>query len=143
MGRMGGWDGWEDRTDGTDGTDRTNGRDGRDGRDGRVDRVDRVDDLGERGRARVGPGQRAGSGKAAAGFRIPRPSAGFLGGGLFGEWAARTPCAPRAVILTAVQSLRLLVRRGAGWESASTEPRVPGACWAVGLVGSGACWEGG
>ncbi len=25
------------------------------------------------------PGQQAGSGKAAAGFRIPRPSAGWLG----------------------------------------------------------------
>jgi hypothetical protein len=27
------------------------------------------------------PGQQAGSGKAAAGFRIPRPSAGWLGEG--------------------------------------------------------------
>ena len=32
---------------------------------------------------------------------------GWLGEGVFGGRAARTPCAPRAVILTAVQSLRL------------------------------------
>ena len=54
------------------------------------------------------PGQQAGSGKAAAGFRIPRPSAGELVGRGAGR---RTLCAERAVILTAVQSLRLLVGR--------------------------------
>jgi len=40
------------------------------------------------------PGQRAGSGKAAAGFRIPRPSAAGLGEGAWSEVAGRrTPCA--------------------------------------------------
>jgi len=33
------------------------------------------------------PGQRAGSGKAAAGFRSPRPSAAGLEGGLVGRGA--------------------------------------------------------
>jgi hypothetical protein len=41
------------------------------------------------------PGQQAGSGKAAAGFRIPRPSAGELVGRGAGR---RTPCAERAVM---------------------------------------------
>jgi hypothetical protein len=40
--------------------------------------------------ARVVPGQRAGSGKAAAGFRIPRPSAGeLLGEGRVGALRAQ------------------------------------------------------
>ena len=53
-------------------------------------------------------------------------------GGVYGGACRRTPCAERVVILPAVQSLRLLVRRGdsngagpAGWlrESGSRLPQ--------------------
>jgi hypothetical protein len=45
----------------------------------------------------------------------PEPAASWFGGDhrLFGERAARTPCVLRAVILTAVQSLRLAGSEGA------------------------------
>ena len=42
----------------------------------------------------------------------PEPAACLLGEGVLGGACRRTPCAERAVSLTAVQSLRLLVRRG-------------------------------
>jgi hypothetical protein len=55
-----------------------------------------------------------------------------LGEGLVGRVGRRTPCAGRAVILTAVQSLRLLVRRTPNWGSA-----LPGACGEGGFWGEG------
>jgi hypothetical protein len=63
----------------------------------------------------------------------PEPAASLFGDGLFGrglwgERAARTPCAPRAVILPAVQSLRLACSE-TGW--------LGGGLWGVG----GEKWE--
>jgi hypothetical protein len=52
-----------------------------------------------------------------------------LGEGLVGRVGRRTPCAGRAVILTAVQSLRLLVRRGACWVARVRSLAIPGAGW--------------
>ena len=50
----------------------------------------------------------------------------------------RTPCAERAVMLTAVQSLRLAgTEGGALGRGASTEPRVPGLVERAGLNGAG------
>ena len=61
-----------------------------------------------------------------SGSRLPQSKA-FGGVVRVGRWAGRrTRCAERAVILTAVQSLRLLVRRGLVGR---------GAC-SVGLVGA-------
>ena len=41
---------------------------------------------------------------------------GWFGEGVWGERVGALRARERAVILTAVQSLRLLVRRGLGWE---------------------------
>jgi len=42
----------------------------------------------------------------------PEPAAGLYGGGRVGRAGRRTPCAGRAVMLTAVQSLRLACTEG-------------------------------
>jgi hypothetical protein len=54
-----------------------------------------------------------------SGSRLPQSKG--LRPGCFGGARRRTPCAERAVILTAVQSLRLLVRRGLVGRGAGTE----------------------
>jgi hypothetical protein len=58
----------------------------------------------------------------------PEPAALWFGGGRVGRGKRRDATSTlRAVMLTAVQSLRRAGGERSRWESASTEPRVPGA----------------
>ena len=63
-----------------------------------------------------------------------------------GEWVRWNGCRASGLApgkrqqASAVQGLRLACAEGAGWESASTEPRVPGACTEDAELGLSAPW---